>query len=78
MKFQSLFERQVLNMANIKDYFESHIKCKVCTLVLNGDWTTPDKINIIKQVNKLEKNFVIKPEYDKKLNTTRVFYCVER
>ena len=65
-------------MKDIKKYFESHIKCEVCTLVLKGDWTTPDKINLIKQVNKLEKNFVIKPEYDKKLNTTRVFYCVER
>lgn len=65
-------------MTNIKDYFESHIKCEVCSLVLNGDWTTPDKIEIIKQVNKLEINYVIKPEYDKVHNTTSVFYCVER
>lgn len=65
-------------MMSIKDYFESHIKCEVCTLVLNGDWTTQDKINIIKQVNKLDGNYIIKPEYDKALNTTRVFYCIER
>ena len=60
-----------------KDYFESYIKCEVRTLRLKGNWTTKDKINIIKQVNHLEENYKINAEYDKSLDTTTVLYMVD-
>lgn len=63
-------------MTNIKDYFDSHIKCEVCTLRLRGNWTTKYKIDIIKQVNHLEENYKINAKYDKSLDTTTVLYMV--
>lgn len=64
-------------MTNIKDYFESHIKCEVCTLRLKGNWTTKEKIDIIKKVNHLEENYKINAEYDKALDMTTVLFMVD-
>ena len=62
---------------NIKDYFESHIKCEMCTLRLKGNWETEERIDIIKKVNHIEGKYKLTVEYIEDKDETIVLYMIE-
>lgn len=64
-------------MMTIKDYFEFHIKCEMCTLRLQGNWESEERINIIKKVNHIKGNYKLTVEYIEDKDETIVLYMIE-
>lgn len=63
-------------MMSIKDYFEMHLDREVRTFRLKGNWKSEDRINIIKEVNHLESNYVLDMDYDNIRDLTTVSYII--
>ncbi len=64
-------------MMLIQDYYDSHVKCEICSLRLKGNWETDERIDIIKKVNHIEGKYKLTVEYIEDKDETIVLYMIE-
>lgn len=60
-----------------RKFFTSRIKKELTTIILEGDWTSDKRINIIKRVNNISDKDELLVNYKKDFDETNVFYKKE-
>lgn len=60
-----------------RKFFTSRIKKELNTIILQGDWTSDKRIDIIKRVNNISDKDELLVNYNKDFDETRVFYKKE-